>query len=151
MNIASAVTTTPDRRIDVGAGRHTIVARIDPTRLRGRATTATVTLGNPQEQHVVVLRVRRAGPARSAERWILAGAAVLLVTVGIVVGAGTSVLATTREPASVGDIAQIPTAAACFHAAREPLPGWVDVHIDGFGRPTGFSFEGANGIAVDHE
>jgi hypothetical protein len=137
-----AVTTVPERRIDVGPGRHTLVVRIDPTRLRGRATTATVTLENPHDQHVVVLRVRRAGPARRYEPWIVAGVAVLLVGLGWILGAGTTVLSTLPSPATVGDVEQIPTAAACFRTAREPLPRWVDVHIDGFGRPTGFSFGG---------
>ncbi|MCB9681402.1 MAG: hypothetical protein H6733_08005 [Alphaproteobacteria bacterium] len=139
-----AVTTQPERMVSVGPGRHTLAVHVDPRLVRQHTLTVTLTLSNSHEQHVIPLRIRRAGTPwhrRIETAALLAGAVALLAT-GWLLGTTTTVTATARGPSSVGHISQIPTAAVCFEAAYAPLPSYVDVHTDGLGRPTGFSFGG---------
>ncbi len=137
-----AVSTQPDRMLMVGPGRHSIAVTIDPKKVRQRTLTVTVTLGNGQEQHVVVLRTQRVERSRSMEWAGLAAGGLVLLAAGWWLGARTLVSTETAPPDSVGDVAQIPTAQPCLAGSYAPLPAHIDVHVDGLGRPTGVSFGG---------
>jgi hypothetical protein len=134
----------PPDLLELAPGRHALALRFDPTQVRGDRATCSLTLSNSEEQHVVVFRVRRIhqGVLGRAEPFLGAAFAVLLVAVGWALGTHYSVVSSEDPPDSVGTIAQVPTAAICFQETRTALPLWLDVHTDGLGRPTGFSFGG---------
>lgn len=137
------LSTTPSDAIRASEGRHTIAVRIDPSRLTRAITTCTVTLSSHREQHIIALRIHRAPARRGRAREIgLALGAAALVGVGWLIGQQTTLQTTERLPASVGKLDQIPSIRDCFPASAPPLPAWVDIHVDGLGRPTGFHIEG---------
>jgi hypothetical protein len=130
--------------VDVSPGRHTLGVRFDPRLLDHDRVTCTLTLANADEQHVLVFKLRRVR-ATAFERFEPIAIGVLaftLVALGWALGTRYSVVSSREVPDSIGSVDQIPTAARCFLDARTALPAWLDVHTDGLGRPTGFSFGG---------
>lgn len=157
-----AVRTRPDRVLSVGPGHHTLAVRFDPRRFRRGPQTVTVTLSNPREQHVVAFRVQHADAtdaARSAwgarlgplEPMVYTGIAALLILLGFWLGTTSPATAPSPQvaPDTLGDLSQLPAAAACFTAEVRPWPTHVDVHTDGLGRPNGFSFGGSVSPSVE--
>jgi hypothetical protein len=144
------LSTAPAHRLDLAPGHHTLAVRIDPERVGRRGVACSITLRATNELHVVALRVRRVNPGRSANLELGAAvvAAAVLLAAGWWIGSQTTVQPVQRGPSSEGVISQIPTVAACLDEASA-LPSWVDVHTDGLGRPTGFSFGGAASSNLD--
>lgn len=143
--------TQPERMISVAPGSHTLAVYLDPNRIQGQRTTCSVVVANADDQFVISFRVRTASSPwyRRVEPVAMLASAVALVALGWFLGMSTTIEATGRTPATQGVISQLPTAATCFSAAYAPLPAHVDVHIDGFGRPTGFSFGGVASPEAD--
>lgn len=144
------LSTAPAHRLDLAPGNHTLAVRIDPELVGRRGVACSITLRAHNELHVIALRVRRASFGQTAgwEYAAVGAAALLLLAAGWWVGSQTTVQAVPRGPTSEGVIDQVPTVAACLDAASA-LPSWVDVHTDGLGRPTGFSFGGAASSDLD--
>lgn len=144
------LSTTPSDTIRVPEGHHTIAVRIDPGRLTRAITTCTVTLSTRRRQHIIALRIHRAPVQASRMREIgLALGAAVLVGVGWLIGQQTTLQTPERAPASVGQLDQIPSIRDCFPPSAPPLPAWVDIHVDGLGRPTGFHIEGPTRPAAE--
>lgn len=139
-----ALDTEPTVQAQLAPGRHTVRVRIDPAKLDPRTGDATVTLQGGSEQIAVTLRFIRSRSAgwSGTERALAVVLALVLVTLGWWLGSRTKIAQAPRTPASEGEIGQIPTASACLTIPNVPLPRYVDVHIDGLGKPTGFSFGG---------
>ena len=139
-----AVTTSPADRCQLPPGRHTIQIRVDPSALDHAVADATVTLQGGAEHVAITLRFRRIRPPgwTRLEVVLLGLLGASLVGLGWWLGARTTIGQAPRTPGSEGDARQLPNAYACLEQAHEPLPRYVDVHTDGLGRPTGFSFDG---------
>ncbi len=137
------LTTTPEASVRMADGRHSIAVRFDPAFLTRAVTSCSVTLTAARETHVVTFRVHKA-PARRIpwKEAVLALGALSLLGVGWFLGQQTTVRAPDRLPASEGRLSQIATVSDCFDPASGPTPAWVDIHVDGLGRPTGFHAEG---------
>lgn len=146
-----ALTTRPEHGLSLAPGRHTLVVRLDPAKVGKGTVSCTLTLSNAHETHNVVFRLRRAtaGPRRPWEAFAMGAGAFAMLIVAVLVGNMLSVTPHDDPPTTVGLIAQLPSVAACLTPANAPLPGYVDVHTDGFGRPSGVTFGGAASLAAD--
>ncbi|MCB9664183.1 MAG: hypothetical protein H6732_08720 [Alphaproteobacteria bacterium] len=146
-----ALTTRPERVLTVPPGRHTFAVEIDPAKVPTKAERARITLGNTDEQHVVFLDLRR--PRRKAlaglGAYAVAAAGVAVLALGALLGSWVTVTVSEPPPASVGDIYQLPRVNPCFADSAGPLPTHLDVHTDGFGHPTGYSFGGVASQAAE--
>lgn len=137
------LSTIPDGALRLRDGRHALTVRIDPTALTRRTTTCTITLSSPREQHVIAFRIHKPPPRTTSWRPLtLAASALLLIAAGGLLGQRMTVSTPERTPASLGTLDQIPAVHRCFSDETGPFPAHVDIHVDGLGRPTGFSIEG---------
>jgi hypothetical protein len=147
-----ALTTRPEHGLSLAPGRHTLVVRIDPAKVSAAPLSCTLTLSNAHETHTVVFRVRRAvsGPRRPWEAFAMGAGAVSVLILAALIGNRLSVVTPHDDaPTTQGMIAQLPSVAACFTPDKAPLPAYVDVHTDGFGRPSGVTFGGPASLAAD--
>ncbi len=137
-----AMSTVPESVLEVSPGRHSVLVRFDRGMARRIPFQATLTITGPGLQQAVSFRVRRrAWPSlTSVEPYALAAGALLMLVLGWWLGTRSTITRTPNAPTSIGEISQLPSASACFEQAEGPHPTHVDVHTDGLGRPTGFSF-----------
>lgn len=147
------LSTRPARDLRVAEGRHTIAVRIDPAALSRAITSCTVTLTSSRETHTIAFRIHRASRRPWARPQVLGPlAGVVLLGVGWLFGQQTTVRMSEPTPASEGVISQVSAMEACFATgpqAGSPLPRWVDIHVDGLGRPIGFHIEGPTAPAAE--
>lgn len=146
-----ALSTRPEKVLTVPAGRHSFAVEVDPTKVKTREEQARVTLGNAEEQHVLLFDLRKRRPKVLAGLGAYAAAAgvVAVLALGALFGSWVTVRVSDPGPASVGDIYQLPRVHPCFADSAGPLPTYLDVHTDGFGHPTGYSFGGAATQSAD--
>lgn len=139
-----ALTTSPADQVHLAPGRHTITVKIEPAALGDGVADATVTLRGGAEHLAVALRLRRVSPPgwTWTERLLMVVLGASLVSLGWWLGTRTTIAQAPHTPATEGEIAQLPSASSCLGDGSAPLPRFVDVHTDGLGRPTGFSFGG---------
>lgn len=134
--------------LDLPPGHHAIPITVHPGKMEADRVTAHILLQRGAEETRVTWVVTRSKQARvSLDRVaaLLLGAA--LVTFGWWLGVRST--SATPAPASEGTLLQIPIAQRCVEKAPVPLPRYVDVHTDGLGRPTGFSFGGPAGADLE--
>ncbi len=132
--------------VQLPAGRHTLTLHVQPRLLGALPAAVTVSFVDQARTLHLALRVRQAASPASRQRQVreriaLALAGVGLLLVGWALGGGTEVRRDSASPTSVGRLdRQLPDVMRCFADGRSALPAYVDVHTDGFGRTTGFSF-----------
>lgn len=134
--------------LDLPPGHHAIPITVHPGKMEADRVTAHILLQRgAEETGVTWILTRTHQPGLSLDRIgaLVLGAA--LVTLGWWLGVRSTSYA--PSPASVGTLSQIPTAQRCVGEALAPVPRYVDVHTDGLGRPTGLSFGGPAGAALE--
>jgi hypothetical protein len=134
--------------VDLPPGHHAIPITVHPAKMESDRVKAHILLqrGNEEVRVTWVLtRARQPGLSLDRIAALLLGAA--LVTLGWWLG--TRSANSPPTPASLGTLLQIPTAQPCLEKAPAPLPRYVDVHTDGLGRLTGFSFGGPAGVTLE--
>lgn len=139
------MSTVPQDQLDVMPGRHSVSVRFDPRMVHTLPLSTTLTISNADVHQVVSFRIeRRSFSLRiDSEPLVMAAVAIALVSLGWWLGTqGQIERREPTQPASVGLLGQLPGTTDCFASSTSPLPAHVDVHTDGLGRPTGFSFGG---------
>lgn len=134
--------------LDLPPGHHAIPVTVHPGKMESDRVTAHILLQRgAEETRVTWILTRTRQPGLSVDRIaaLLLGAA--LVTLGWWLGVRST--NSPLPPASVGTLLQIPTAQGCVEKALAPVPRYVDVHTDGLGRPTGFSFGGPADVGLE--
>lgn len=142
-----AMDVSPGPVLDLAPGRHALRVSFDAARIHQLPLTCSLTLSNGDLHQVVTFRVARRGPRLRMrihqEPVLFALAAIGLLSIGWWLGSMDRIERhAPHAPSSIGRIDQLPGTSSCFESSPAPLPGHVDVHTDGLGRPTGFSFGG---------
>jgi hypothetical protein len=134
-----ALRALADPEVTWTPGAHTLAVQIDPLQLPNTSEALYLRLFEPGGLVTVAFRARRTAPPapptwRSLLPVFLAGT---LLGVGLWLGGQLLVDREPPPPSREASLSDLPGVAACF-AEGGAAPAWVDVHLDGAGKPTGF-------------
>ncbi len=131
------------RRINLEPGRHQLTVRFDPAYMTSTTQLCVLSLSNAGDSACFSFRVHHE-PAETIRwpRWMIFGSlAIMLVAAGWLLGNNTRIETAPLAPQVVtSELGQHPSLLQCLQSTPAPLPEHLDIHVDGFGRPQGFSF-----------
>jgi hypothetical protein len=123
-------------------GTSSILLAIHPSKLDQIVTLAPILLhaapGTPAAVDLTMtLRIVRNLPPH-VSAWVIAAVFVAGLALGAALWGATRVAIPSGTATTHGQIHQLPPVAACLDVTPPPRPAYVDLHLDGLGRPTGF-------------